>query len=403
MRHYSLLIGIKNSNHQAVSEVKRQFEILLDRITPFYQDRMRDLGPQERAVLETIAMMRDQPKTPSLIAARMRMKPQQISSLLNRLSRSQYLRSIENADDKRSRFYTIREGFFDIWLAMNVSRGARQRLPFLVEFFAQFYPSIEDRNRKREEYRQRLASGEFNGPHSPISPSDLQAGLDYLSEVGTEEERAQEKIRLASMHVREGNTAQAKEYVHEVRSIPLDDMGTWIVSRSELEPQLDYLKDIEELIQCWDSLRSGDLESFADKVNSLGEGLTFKTWSETKIAFLRAHLDLLPDAQDRVETRVRLGRLLRELARWAEAESELRSALTETDRLADERLSASVHNSLAVLLLDTNRLAEAEPMMRRAWLLPKMPMAQNTPMSLAASATLRSCSRTQTVWRRLSR
>ena len=125
---------------EAVSEVKRQFQILLDRITPFYQDRMRDLGPQERAVLETMATMRDQPKTPSAISARMRMKTSQVSSLLKRLSTSQYLRSVENTDDKRSRLYTIREGFFDIWLAMNVSRVARDRFPYLVEFFEHFYP-----------------------------------------------------------------------------------------------------------------------------------------------------------------------------------------------------------------------------------------------------------------------
>jgi len=352
--------------HEAVSEVKRQFEILLDRITPFYQDRMRDLGPQERAVLETIAMMRDQAKTPTAIAAMMRMKPAQVSSLLNRLSKSQYLRSVENADDKRSRFYTIREGFFDIWLAMNVSRGARQRLPFLVEFFAQFYPSIEDRNRKREEYRRRLASGEFDPPQATVSPLDLRAGLDYLSEIGSDDERAREKIRLASMHVREGNAEQAEGYLREVHSIPLDNMGTWIARRSESEPQLDYLKEVEDLITCWDSLRSGDLESFVDKVKSLGDGLTFKTYSETKIAFLREHLDLLPAAKDRVETRLRLGRLLMELARWAEAEAEFRAALAEAVRLADDGLKTLAQNDLGQLLQATNRLAEAESLMRRS-------------------------------------
>ncbi len=167
--------------HEAVSEVKRQFEMLLDRITPFYQDRMRDLGPQERAVLETMALMRDEPKTPTAIAARMRVKSAQLSSLLNRLQKAHYLRAVDNPADKRSRFYTIREGFFDIWLAMNVSRGARRRLPFLVDFFAQFYPSIELRNRKREEYRRRLASGEFDAPEGTHRAEDLREGLDLLS------------------------------------------------------------------------------------------------------------------------------------------------------------------------------------------------------------------------------
>ena len=351
--------------HEAVSEVKKQFEILLDRITPFYQDRMRDLGPQERAVLETIATMRDQAKTPTAIAAQMRMKPAQVSSLLNRLSKSQYLRSIENADDKRSRLYTIREGFFDIWLAMNVSRGARQRLPFLVEFFAQFYPSIEDRNRKREEYRKRLASGEFDVPHPVISPSDLRAGLDYLSDVGTDDERASEKLRLASMHVREGNPDEARAYLREARAIPLDPMGTWIVRRSESESEMDYLTEVEELITCWDSLRAGNLESFVDKVKSLGEGLNYKTWSEAKIVFLREHLDLLPAAKDRIEIRLRIGSVLQTLARWSEAEVELRAALADSTEAQDAVSQLWALNDLAHLLQATSRLAEAEPMMVR--------------------------------------
>jgi tetratricopeptide (TPR) repeat protein len=352
--------------HEAVSEVKRQFQLLLDRITPFYQDRMRDLGPQERAVLETIATMRDQAKTPSAISARMRMKPSQISSLLKRLSTAQYLRSVENIHDKRSRLYTIREGFFDIWLAMNVSRGARERLPFLVEFFAEFYPSIEERNRKREEYRQRLASGEFDPPQAAVARSDLRAGLDYLSEVGKEEERAREKLRLASMHQKEGNAAEAKSYLREAQAIQLDSMGTWIVRRAGSEIQSDYLTEIEELIACWDSLRSGDLESFADKVKQLGQGLDFRSWSEAKIAFLKDHLTLLPQAKDRVETRLQIGNFLTTLARWSEAEAELRAALAEASEIPDTDLQSWALNELAKLLYATGRLAEAEPLMRRA-------------------------------------
>ena len=57
---------------------------------------------------------------------------------------------------KRSRLYTIREGFFDIWLAMNLSRGARRRLPFLLDFFSLLYPSIAAREEKRRQLRAKL-------------------------------------------------------------------------------------------------------------------------------------------------------------------------------------------------------------------------------------------------------
>jgi DNA-binding MarR family transcriptional regulator len=137
--------------HDAVTEVRQQFQILLDRITPFYQSRLNDLPPQERAVLETMAVMRDQEKTPAAITARMRLSQPQTSSLLKRLTEARYLSSTPHPQDKRSRLYTIREGFFDIWLAMNLSRGARERLPFLLDFFTLYYPSIEEREKKRDD------------------------------------------------------------------------------------------------------------------------------------------------------------------------------------------------------------------------------------------------------------
>lgn len=53
-----------------ILEVQAQFEKLLDKTTPFFQDRMKALAPQERALLETMALMRTEPRTPATIAAR---------------------------------------------------------------------------------------------------------------------------------------------------------------------------------------------------------------------------------------------------------------------------------------------------------------------------------------------
>ena len=143
--------------HESVTQVQDQFHLLLDRISPFYQSRLSDLPPSQRALLECLARMRDQDKTPATIAAQMRMSQQETSSLLKRLSDAHYLCAAENPKDKRSRLYRIREGFFDIWLAMNLSRTSRKRLPFLLEFFSLFYPSLDAREEKRRQLRAELA------------------------------------------------------------------------------------------------------------------------------------------------------------------------------------------------------------------------------------------------------
>ena len=96
--------------HESITGVQNQFHLLLDRISPFYQGRLNDLPPGQRALLECLASMRDREKTPAAIAARMRMSQQETSSLLKRLTDAHYLRAARHPRDKRSRLYTNSRG-----------------------------------------------------------------------------------------------------------------------------------------------------------------------------------------------------------------------------------------------------------------------------------------------------
>jgi DNA-binding MarR family transcriptional regulator len=353
--------------HDAVTEVRQQFQILLDRITPFYQSRLNDLPPQERAVLETMAVMRDQEKTPAAITARMRLSQPQTSSLLKRLTEARYLRSTPHPQDKRSRLYTIREGFFDIWLAMNLSRGARERLPFLLDFFTLYYPSVDERERKRAELRAKRGDG------------DAEQVLDYLSEVGPVEEKAAAKLDLARWHAGCGTPDKAVRYLREASSLPLDPLGTWIVQHVDDTPSTDYLNKLREMIDCWELHRSGNLEAFAERFSKLADTLSFKSFSETKISFLRDHLHHLADARERIATRLEIVQNLYNLARWVEAETESKMAQNEAEVLGDPVILSTVLNNLAVLLRKTNRLAKAVPLMRRALDIVKHSLGSNHP------------------------
>ena len=207
--------------HESVAKVQDQFHLLLDRISPFYQSRLNDLPPAQRALLECLASMRDQEKTPAAIAARMRMSQQETSSLLKRLSNAHYLRATQHPRDKRSRLYTIREGFFDIWLAMNLSRGARKRLPFLLKFFSLFYSNINAREGKRRLSRENL-----------IAESSAYAieTLDYLSEI-------EEMIAVWELR----RSGKVEEFAHR-----LVDMGKGLTLRTFSETKLSFLQDTRE-------------------------------------------------------------------------------------------------------------------------------------------------------------
>ncbi len=134
--------------HDNLQDVKMQLQKLLDQISPFYQDRLKDLAPQERALLEILALQRSEPRTPANIARHLRKSPQQISSLLQRMTKAGYLTVSDNPQDKRSRIYRIKEGFFDLWLAMSESRLQRKRLGYLAEFFEMYFSDRGEREQK---------------------------------------------------------------------------------------------------------------------------------------------------------------------------------------------------------------------------------------------------------------
>ena len=344
--------------NESVTSVQDQFHLLLDRISPFYQSRLNDLSPSQRALLECLAGMRDQDKTPASIAARMRKSQQETSSLLKRLSDAHYLRSTRNLEDKRSRLYTIREGFFDIWLAMNLSRGARKRLPFLVEFFNLFYPSIDERNEKRRLLREQLIDQ---------GSDDAEKALDYLSEVGDDKERAGAKFAMARIYAFRGDAEVSAGYVREAAPLAGDDVSQSIARiAGGTESAPDYLSEIEEMIACWEDHRSGDFESFAHRLIFMGGELTLHKFSETRLSFLQDTLENLSDPEARFELRLKIASVLEELARWQETEDQLRPALAEATALSDSKLVAAASNKFAILLQQTNRIKEAEFLMRQA-------------------------------------
>ena len=344
--------------HESVTQVQDQFHLLLDRISPFYQSRMNDLPPSQRALLECLARMRDQDKTPATIATQMRMSQQETSSLLKRLSDAHYLSAVENPKDKRSRLYRIREGFFDIWLAMNLSRSSRKRLPFLLEFFSLFYPSLDAREEKRRQLRAKLAKE---------GSADAEKALDYLSEIGSETERATAKFDIAKTFAGRGVADQAVHYVLEAAPLAGDGVSqaiARIVTLNQSTP--DYLSEIEEMIECWELHRSGQLETFAHRIQKIGKGLTLQTFSEAKLSFLLDALESLNDPEGRIRQRLGIASVLRELARWDEAEKQLHPALAEAESLGNAELFASATSHLALLLFDTNRIEDAETLMRQA-------------------------------------
>jgi DNA-binding MarR family transcriptional regulator len=293
--------------HDNLLDVKIQFQKLLDQISPFYQDRLKELAPQERALLETISLMRDTPRTPAAIAGRMRMKPQQISSLLKRMTEAGYLTALENPRDKRSRIYRIKEGFFDLWLAMSESRLHRRRLGYLTVFFEKWYRDRKERDQKRKELWEKLEKD------TSYPRENFRAQLDHLSEVGDEYEKGSSKIELATHAIKEGDVSEAQALFDEVEALePKSEALCWITEKANRwikgdgASDIDIQKWLDDMVEYWKTQRSGNLEKAVDIIQQMALDLSDKGLHKVRIELLNEALQNTdkPDEQIKIQLNI---------------------------------------------------------------------------------------------------
>lgn len=317
--------------HDNLIDVKMQLQKLLDQISPFYQDRLKDLAPQERALLETLALMRSEPRTPANIAKQLRKTPQQISSLLQRMTNAGYLTASNHPQDRRSRIYRIKEGFFDLWLVMSESRAYRKRLGFLVEFFEAYYHDAQERERKRTELWH-----EIEAPGTGKAKQENYCEiLDYLSDVGNEGERSQTKLEIAIHKIKEGDPREVDRLLGEIREIAprtpafqwmMEQTGRW--AKGDLD--IDVRKWLEELIECWRTQRSGDLEKAVEIADRLGRDMSGRGLHKVRI-------ELLTDALKGVPQEGAKARLLIDIAQSQKMDGQLDRGLISLEEALEIR------------------------------------------------------------------
>ncbi len=277
-----------------LSDIITRFHQLLDKITPFYQDRIKDLPPQERALLETIALMRTEQRTPVNIAKKFRKSRKQTSVLLKRMTEAGYLTVSPNPDDNRSRLYRIKEGFFDIWLAMNESRANRKHMPFLVNFLSLWYASQQERENKRQQLTQQLNELKQQGKNNALKV------LDYLAEVSPQtDEKQQTKVELAVQHIKIGDKQSAIHLLDDAKNlIPLqkdNGMMIWVQDKAsqwcESEQNADEVTRMENIINYWQVQRSGELEKASELFHELKLDFSSHGLHQLHIALLTEQLE----------------------------------------------------------------------------------------------------------------
>jgi len=370
-----------------VLEVKRQFQLLLDGISPFYQDRLKELPAQERAILETLALMRDperEPRIPTNIARRMRMGKTQVSALLGRMLKAGYLIQRDNPKDKRSKIYRIKEGFFDLWLAMSQSRRQRHYLPYVVEFLAAWYADETEREHKREVLRQQLQQ-------AGTDPNATEL-LAHLTEVGTPQEQCQTKVELA-FELAQQDPMKVQALLDE--SILQEDgegLMAWVREQTLnliTDPDQDGIREhVRGLINYWRSHRSGQLERAAEIALKLGNDFS-------RQGLYRLNIELMRDALKHTDEPEQHLNYLCSIA-----DSQLRLALhTDAAKTVDQMESiarsrgldqwiAKIYGPRALLFYEMGKHEEAEDLLRQAIIILRASLPEEHPDIIAFHAFL---------------
>ena len=179
-------------SHQAITDVQSELDLLLDDLTPFYQDRMRDMSDQEGKLLETMALL-PEGCTPSELAKEARMEAKTVRALISRLVRAGYLRREQRRLKKT--IYIIPERFFRIWHQMNHSRVTRGRLRYLLEFFSTWYATRAERDQVWSELTQEFERGDEAGDDGRLD--DVMQYRAYVAAVSEGGERYKRELEHA--------------------------------------------------------------------------------------------------------------------------------------------------------------------------------------------------------------
>jgi DNA-binding transcriptional ArsR family regulator len=162
-------------DRNSLDQLIKPFEQMLDELTPYYQERLHWISPQQRRIVELLSAF-GSPVPVKVISDRLFATPQTISGQLKSLKETGYVRS---HDRGRESWYELSEPLMRLSIEIKENRGAPIRL--LVDFLRSWYRQSDLReisdtlppgsSRERlhvEEAIRRIEKDELSGEHSPL-------------------------------------------------------------------------------------------------------------------------------------------------------------------------------------------------------------------------------------------
>lgn len=120
---------------------------IIDIVTPFYVERMKDLSKSQKPIVDAIAKNWDAITVKELVKAT-RLESKVISAQLNQLVKTGIVS--KQPTNTKNNLYLLKERFFNIWYLMRYSRrGDKRRVMWLTKFYETWCNSAEIEYRAR--------------------------------------------------------------------------------------------------------------------------------------------------------------------------------------------------------------------------------------------------------------
>lgn len=353
---YKLLTDENSQN------IKSLFEELLDEVTPLYRERIRFLSMKERALLATLASLRSENNTQASIARELRISGQQCNTIINRLLQDGYLAVADHTQNKRSKVYFIREGFFDLWLAIGQLRQPKQFLPFIGEFLEKWCADETSRERKRQQLWHALQISEVDDIVSDVENAETL--LNYLANIGPEEERWQNQLELCFHFAVTGKRKIALQNVTAIKeNLPENPVYQWVLTNIQQilkDPtKNDHHQLMIDLFDFWKYKRLGTFDKVVSQAIEISSHLEKISYHSLNTAFLLDALKLLKNDLHCLPLYARIagsqekeGQLDKAIASW-------KKVLEITDATSDLKSKGTTLNNISQVYQDQGDYAAA--------------------------------------------
>ncbi|TMP29318.1 ATPase [Pseudoalteromonas rubra] len=213
-------------------------EETIDRTTPLYKHRMDDLAPQQKPIVNAIALHWDAISAKE-IAEKTRLPSKNISAQLSQLEKNWVIEKIKT--DSKNNLYRIKERFFNIWYLMRYGRRRdKNRVLWLTRFMEVWCVGDELKHRSQSFLAQ--LTGQCH-PQATLTFANALLCSDQLEHTDKQQILEQTQQYLSSA----GHTALSKELI-DITDVQDDKNKQILIEWLQSDEPADMTEAVKEAV-----------------------------------------------------------------------------------------------------------------------------------------------------------